>query len=229
MFTRCPICESRTNHFFNVPFIKENIEVPKKYDMMIQYNRCPECDYIFAPVFKAWTEKDFKQNIYNEDYIKYDPEFLEIRPHTNAKQFYDILRGKRHLDYGGGSGRMSNTLKASGIDSHSYDVFFDKARPTGQFDVITCIEVLEHSIDPLKIFADIFSLLKPKGKLILKTSIVDFWNCKTDYEFSQHWYVMPRSGHIGFYSIKTLQLIADKTGFNYSQNSHVENIFIKLL
>ena len=193
MFTRCPICESRTNHFFNVPFIKE-IEVPKKYDILIQYNRCPECDYIFAPMFKAWTEKDFKQNIYNEDYIIYDPEFLKIRPHTNAKQFYDILRGKRHLDYGGGSGRMSNTLKASGIDSHSYDVFYSKARPTGQFDVITCIEVLEHSIDPLKIFADIFSLLKPKGTLILKTSIVDFWNCKNDYEFSQHWYVMPRNG-----------------------------------
>ena len=54
MFTRCPICESRTNHFFNIPFIKENIDVPKKYDMMIQYNRCPDCDYIFAPMFKAW-------------------------------------------------------------------------------------------------------------------------------------------------------------------------------
>ena len=78
MDTNCPICNSKTTHLFATQFLKESKQ--RKDERMIQYYHCPECDYIFAPEFKSWTEADFKREMYNDDYVKYDPEFLTIRP-----------------------------------------------------------------------------------------------------------------------------------------------------
>lgn len=226
MNTTCPICNSETSYFFRTQFLR-NAE-QKKDDRMVHYYRCPNCDYIFAPEFKTWTQEDFKREIYNEKYIEFDPEFLTIRPMSNAVQLNNELQGLKHLDYGGGNGVMSERLRQFGVDSTSYDVFYNTEKPKGKYDIITCIEVIEHTIDPLKLFFDINDLLKDAGTLILKTSVVDFWDCKNEFDFSKHWYVMPRNGHIGFYSIKTLQQIADKTGFKLLSKDPIKNIFKKI-
>ena len=42
----------------------------------IHYARCGSCNYTFAPEFGSWTDQDFLDNIYNEDYIKVDPDYL---------------------------------------------------------------------------------------------------------------------------------------------------------
>jgi SAM-dependent methyltransferase len=41
--------------------------------------------------------------------------------------------------------------------------------PPGSFDVISCIEVIEHTLEPKEVVTEIARLLKPEGLLLLTT------------------------------------------------------------
>ncbi|MEM7564057.1 MAG: bifunctional 2-polyprenyl-6-hydroxyphenol methylase/3-demethylubiquinol 3-O-methyltransferase UbiG [Pseudomonadota bacterium] len=105
------------------------------------------------------------------------------------------LTGKSVLDIGCGGGILSEALaekgaKVCGIDmaeaslkvarlhlhESGYDIDYQlstieqfAARSTQQYDVICCLEMLEHVPDPDSIIASAVSLLKPDGTLILST------------------------------------------------------------
>jgi 2-polyprenyl-6-hydroxyphenyl methylase / 3-demethylubiquinone-9 3-methyltransferase len=102
---------------------------------------------------------------------------------------------KKILDVGCGAGILTESLalhhaQVLGIDAsdsliaearrHAFDMGITVdyqhataeqllASHTGQFDVITCMELLEHVPDPAKLIADCAQLLKPGGKLFLST------------------------------------------------------------
>ena len=69
-------------------------------------------------------------------------------------------------------------------------------RPTGRFDVITCIEVIEHAPSPQFILADMRSLLADDGCILIGESLqppdIDTVRCGW-------WYVAPRNGHASIY------------------------------
>lgn len=220
----CPICKSKTKELLKVPFGKNCESMPIKDYKQISYHQCSKCRYIFAPEFLSWTENDFKKKIYNDEYEIYDPEFRYKRPYHSMLDLYNEFKGKKHLDYGGGNGMLSQLLNDREFNSTSYDIFYHNDRPKEKFDIVTCIEVIEHSIEPLKIFDDIKSLLKDNGKLIISTLIMDYIK-----NINDHWYISPRNGHIGFYFTKTLRTIADISGYKYIEDTHTtKKEFIKL-
>ena len=71
--------------------------------------------------------------------------------------------GIRILDYGGGNGRLAQHLVARGLNASSWDVMAaDQHRPlAGNFDLVTCFEVMEHTTTPIETFAEILSFLTP--------------------------------------------------------------------
>jgi len=103
--------------------------------------------------------------------------------------------GKQVLDVGCGGGILSEALaqrgaKVTGIDmgdaplavarlhllESDLDVRYEKAEAgayaqhyPGRFDVVTCMEMLEHVPDPAAIVAACFALLKPGGDLFVST------------------------------------------------------------
>ena len=111
-----------------------------------------------------------------------------IKRHTN-------LENKKTLDVGCGGGILTEALaksgaQATGLDlaeeplkaarqhasSNNLDIRYlcqstsDLAQQEpGTFDIITCMEMLEHVPDPSKVVRDCVTLLKPNGQLFFST------------------------------------------------------------
>ena len=80
-----------------------------------------------------------------------DPDYDVARP-TAAAGFiaatFPQAKPLRMLDYGGGNGRMAELLRQTGFtDVTTYDPFVPAraAPPDGRFDLVLCIEVVEHA------------------------------------------------------------------------------------
>lgn len=110
-------------------------------------------------------------------------------------QRHTVLTNKNILDVGCGAGILTESLarcnaKVTGIDASSaviaeaqthsaameLDITYKNLMAedmlpthTGQFDIITCMELIEHVPDPAKLIADCSQLLKTGGKFFLST------------------------------------------------------------
>ncbi len=121
----------------------------------------------------------------------------EINPHrlSYIEQQASGLDGKRILDVGCGGGILAESMalkgaRVTGIDMaelslkiarlhlHESGLDVDYQLSTveafaeqheAQFDIVTCLEMLEHVPDPASIIASATCLLKPDGVLILST------------------------------------------------------------
>ena len=117
------------------------------------------------------------------------------------------------LDYGSGSGEMAKRLAALGFTNiECFDVFSHPTRPNRTFDVVTAIEVVEHSIDPLGTFKEMKSFLSPGGAMVFTTGILppDIETTKAGW-----WYIAPRNGHASIFSSAALSRVAEGLGFAY--------------
>jgi SAM-dependent methyltransferase len=106
----------------------------------------------------------------------------EFKAETTSQQL-------RWLDYGCGNGALLRFLteqkdlqvQAAGFDESAFShhlkdqgfEFYDRNElqtlPPAIFDVISCIEVIEHTLEPQEVVAEISRLLKPRGLLLLTT------------------------------------------------------------
>lgn len=70
-----------------------------------EYYKCGVCGFIFTSLCDDWQSESFSKYIYNDDYIKVDGEYKEVRPARLAAEMTDLfvrLKDKRILDYGFG-------------------------------------------------------------------------------------------------------------------------------
>jgi SAM-dependent methyltransferase len=130
------------------------------------------------------------------------------------------------LDYGAGSGglvryaREQHGYDISGFEPSAFaarmadasDVFVpdrDLESLAGRFEIVTAIEVFEHTLDPVAELRRIRSLLKPGGVLMLTTG-----NAAPYANRLQSWrYVIPEI-HISFFEPRTLDFAMRQAGFS---------------
>lgn len=235
-FSKCPICYCDVKLFDVVDFNKSCEENRGKFlplaGIPIYYSRCTVCSFTYAPEFTSWTEQDFLEKIYNDEYIEIDPDYLEVRPSANAKGLSDIFKGQsqhiHHLDYGGGNGRMSDLLTAEGWQSKSYDPFpkndIDLAT-LGKFNLITSLEVFEHVPDVQALMVNLTTALADDGLILFSTLITD-----SDIKPNQRmtwWYASPRNGHISLFSRQSLMMLGATYGLNLASFSDGFHCFYK--
>jgi 2-polyprenyl-3-methyl-5-hydroxy-6-metoxy-1,4-benzoquinol methylase len=107
--------------------------------------------------------------------------------------------------YGFEEGSIAASAQAVGVPMLSADAL---ATETESFDVVTAIEVLEHTIDPIAELQAIRRLLRPGGLLFLTTG-----NAAPFAEHLTAWsYVVPEI-HVSFFEPTTLEYALRKSGF----------------
>src|ERR1700733_12322976 len=143
----CPVCGASSSSYGAVDFNKSCEELRGKFlppsNVSIAYYQCKDCGFCFAPEIAKWSLAEFEERIYNKDYVLVDPDYAEARPQSNAGSLMSMFGNQglsiRHLDYGGGNGRLSQLLGQQGWNSNSYDPFVDRsmrAEQLGRFDLI---------------------------------------------------------------------------------------------
>ncbi len=229
----CPLCRSSSTAYDVVDFNKSCEELRGKHlpakGMPIQYALCDQCELLFAVDMIGWSDEQYRDLVYNDNYAEIDPDYVSTRPVGNAAYLdgaFHAVRGQiRHLDYGGGNGVMSETLRARGWNSTSYDPFYEGRADgpgLGRFNMITAFEVFEHVPDPAILIADLKDLLTDDGVVLFTTTVSDGQIRRSGR--LTWWYAAPRNGHVCIYSNKALKSLADQGGFkvaSFNPSTHM--------
>jgi hypothetical protein len=99
----CPICQGACTPLDAVDLNKAcndgDGKVRAVAGVPIHYFRCEQCGFCFAPEFADWQLEDFEAKIYNDDYIRVDPDYL-IRAHAPmpAACWRHLATGRRPFD-----------------------------------------------------------------------------------------------------------------------------------
>lgn len=224
----CRACDGRAQLHDVVDFNKSCHETTgfflPRSGKPIYYARCERCGFTFAPEMSSWTLEDFSEHVYNDDYVKVDPDYISSRPTGNAGHLREMLgehgTAIRHLDYGGGHGLLSELLRDAGWNSSSYDPFVDRGSDLatlGQFDLVTAFEVFEHVPDVRALAKTLASLLKSDAAILFTTLVSEGHlapNKRIDW-----WYASPRNGHISLFTRDSLYYVADREGLSFSSFS----------
>jgi hypothetical protein len=183
----------------------------------IYYYRCAACGFIFTTQFDEATHEELKRHIYNDEYVRVDPDYVSYRPAGNAKFVADCIGEHKDsisiLDYGGGNGVLANHLRELGFNNvETYDPFTEvfATRPNGKFNIVLAFEVVEHVPNPLKTFQDMVTFLDlQRGVLFFST-----WLLPTDIDsYNVRWpYIAPRNGHFSIHTSSSLGLVLGKCG-----------------
>lgn len=125
------------------------------------------------------------------------------------------------LDYGAGHGYLVNDLKTAGyISTQGFDPYnpeFSKFPERNKYDIVTCIEVIEHTSAPFVELDVMCRSLMRNGIVIFETSFIDVAEeegiALEDFE-----YINAEVGHSTIFSHWGLDLLMSIKGFNPIQH-----------
>lgn len=198
--------------------------------------RCPSCRFVFVSDpwldFAAAYGEDYYRGKGADPKLNYLEEALHperaVRGHelrgvlSRVAALKPISPETTWLDYGCGMGGLLRTLQANHIAAVGYEQGWavsslrDRGLPLldqlagneKRFDVITAIEVIEHTLDPVRLLADLRPLLKPGGLLFMTTG-----NAAPFQDRLARWpYVTPEV-HLSFFEPSNLAMALTKAGF----------------
>ncbi|HEY2620165.1 MAG TPA: class I SAM-dependent methyltransferase [Acetobacteraceae bacterium] len=181
--------------------------------IQVDYRRCADCGFLFTGFFDDWTPDEFAAYVYNADYARIDSEYADIRPANVSAMLAERLgawRGIDMLDYGSGSGAFAQHMAGHGFaDISNYDPFSSPARPDKKFSLITCFEVIEHTVSPRACLEDMASFLAPGGAIVFSQPLqpADIATIRGAW-----WYVAPRNGHASIFTADALARLAADCG-----------------
>jgi methionine biosynthesis protein MetW len=163
-------------------------------------------------------------------------------PNEIIKAVEPILKnGTRVLDIGCGNGSLLGIAEAKFREVHGCDIALtalQEARTRGMrticvdlnttvplpyqnesFDAITCLEVLEHVLDPFHLLRDLYRVLRPKGQVVLTTPNIRYFRNLYKLTFRGKF---PHTttdsfvwggGHLHYFTRKDLASLLQKAGF----------------
>jgi len=196
----CPLCR--------IQFVQSSQHIQGR-----EYYSCPECFLLFVdPRFYLPIEQEkvrYDQHTNHPTDVKYQN---YIQNFLN-KLIPQIKLGAKGLDFGCGPGpTISHLLNQQGFEVQDYDLHFfcDKNLLKNKYDFVTCTEVVEHFQQPQEGWAQLRDLLHSQSVLMVVTQVYDHQNLN-------RWHYLRDVTHVCFYSVRTMQWIAQK--YSWTLNS----------
>jgi 2-polyprenyl-3-methyl-5-hydroxy-6-metoxy-1,4-benzoquinol methylase len=213
---KCKICNSDSNRIFNA-------NVLGKYS--VAYYQCSHCHFIQTET-PYWLNEAYSTAISSLDVG------LVYRNLGLAKQIDPILKNffnykARFLDFAGGYGLLVRLMRDQGFDFYRQDIYCENIFATSldlkdlpensKFEALTAFEVFEHLEMPL---FEIRRMFEYSDTIIFSTELQIGTPLRSALDW---WYFVPESGqHISFYTLKSLEIVAQKLNCNlYSNNSNL--------
>lgn len=185
MDIHCTICASS-----NVKFLLSKDNKKSKEAKIFLY-RC----FICGGVFLGSVDNSFTPELYSYYTKKMSSEKSDLYNPLNYERYQSLLASlkkihgiEKILDVGCGAGQFVDYARKSGYDILGIDLsesavnlcqkfklpvrkadIFDNALKNNSFDLIIMIELLEHVVDPSRVFKRAEELLSPGGLLYLTT------------------------------------------------------------
>jgi methionine biosynthesis protein MetW len=170
-----------------------------------------------------------------------------------------MVSGHKALDVGCGDGaRYGSLMRESGVDIHGVDiseVAVQSAREHGvkarvaslteplpfadaSFDLVICLEVLEHLVDPGVVVREIARVLKPGGSALLSVPNAAFWTTRVELLFTGHFNprgspvtqrAMPwRDPHLRFFNFRSFAAMLAEGGLKTVKAGGLECQFLRI-
>ena len=171
------------------------------------YHRCPACDCVFTPQIEASVLETENHG----HSLRHDQDQDAVR----LKRLIEAL-GKlpeKLIDFGCGKGETTRFLQSQGLHVTGIDQDTPVQLPDvpdESVDGIVMVEVIEHLFGPNDIFSQFNRILKLGGVVYIESSFADGKNLAA-------WeYLDPAIGHCVVHSLRSMQEIAGRNGFDIS-------------
>jgi len=181
----------------------------------------------------------FGENAYQSVWKKkLSGHFVSGRPEIAANMIPQIT-GERLLDIGCGNGEIARffgdrfqeihgtdisdealaAAKINGVEGRRTNLNVEKlSYPDDYFDVITCLDVIEHIFDTYHLLSEVRRTLRPKGTFVLSFPNIGF----VKFRISLLLGTFPRTsndtelydgGHIHYFTVREMQHLLQQYGF----------------
>lgn len=196
--------------------------------------QCDRCGLVYTnPRRFAVEHNDYFEKMYLstiERNGRLDPD-IEMLYRNTARRMEAWLHPGRLLDIGCAMGHFMNFARARGwevcgVESsryaanwgrghfglriHPVSVLAEAEFPASYVDAAVMIEVIEHLPDPAATLAEIFRILKPGGWITVTTPN---FACYRSLLMKQEWWPIIPSGHLYYFTGKTLDRMLRAAGF----------------
>ena len=238
---KCPICEELLSHK-KADLYDDRYGFPEKFSLWA----CKNCNHYSL---QENFSKSEIINLYTKYYPRSLFEVENYKPHREANGFFSWLdgvkckafrwvpRNVRILDIGCGFGETLGYHRLRGCDVHGVEAdqniqrvadrfgyqvrvgLFDPKQYTADyFDYVTLDQVIEHVQDPISMFNGIKKILKPGGCVILSTPNHLGFGASV---FGRHWINWHTPYHLQFFSVESMGLMANKSGFRLEKTKTI--------
>lgn len=218
----CKVCSNTSNLLFKAKILN-------KYT--VSYYKCTNCGFVN-------TEEPFWLDEAYNDAIT----FLDIGLISRNIQLSNIVKKLlvknfnpqgNYLDYAGGYGIFVRLMRDYGYNYFRQDTYcenlFAKNFDTQDahfniknFELITAFEVFEHLQNPKEILVE---LLKKTDNILISTLLIPNYKIQNETDW---WYFVPEIGqHISFYSLESLEYLAQELNLFLYSNNEALHLFTK--
>ena len=214
----CKICGSESRKVFNTVVLN-------KYD--VEYFQCLNCEF-------GQTEKPYWLDEAYISSMNLSDTGVMLRCERMSKITTSIIclffnKKATFLDYAGGYGAFTRTMRDIGFDFYWNDPYTKNVIARGfdgdlesRYELVTSFESFEHFEFPLD---EVEKLLTITDTILLTTDVSPTLPLDKNW-----WYIAPEHGqHIAFHSKKSFSFIAQKYGLHYYNAGNVHILTKKKL